>query len=103
MNFEKYSKSEFESLSSDPAAIRRLADQLQDDVVQEVHEAVFIAFSKVVNGLNKEGHHLEPYEKVLPGDIAYRDEPVEGLCNLRLGCDVMISAGYADTKFVEEK
>ena len=102
MNFEKYSKSEFESLSADPAATRRLAAQLQDDVMQEVHKAALTAFLRVVKGLNAEGHDLRPYQEIRPGDIAYRDEPIEGQCNLRLGCDVVISAGYSDTKTVEE-
>jgi hypothetical protein len=102
MKFEKYSKSEFESLTADPAATRKLADQLQDDVVQEVHEAVFTAFLRVVDRLNAEGHDLRLYEELRPGDIAYRDESGEGQCNLRLGCDVVISAGYSDTKTVEE-
>ena len=102
MNVEKYSKSKFESILSDPAATRRLADELQNDVVKEIHEAVFTAFVKVVDGLNAEGHDLRLYEEIRPGDIAYRDEPVEGQCNLRLGCDVVISAGYSDTKTVDE-
>ncbi len=100
MNFEKYSKSEFESLSADPAATRRLADQLQDDVVQ--HDAVYTAFLRVVDGLNAKGHDLRLCEEIRPGDIAYRDELFEGQCNLRLGCDVVISAGYSDIKSVEE-
>ncbi len=101
MNFEKYSKSEFESLTAHPAAARRLADQLQDDVLQEVHEAVYTAFLRVVDSLNAKGHDLRLYEEISPGDIAYRDQ-VEGHCNLRLACDVAISAGYSDTKTVEE-
>jgi hypothetical protein len=101
MNFEKYSKSEFESLTADPAAARRLADQLQDEVLQEVHEAVYTAFLRVIDGLNAKGHDLRLSEEIGLGDIAYRDE-VEGHCNLRLACDVVISAGYSDTKTVEE-
>jgi hypothetical protein len=42
-----------------------------------------------------EGNRLLPFE-VSVGDIAFRDEPVEGQCRLRLACDVVISAGYAD-------
>src|SRR6185295_12548929 len=102
MKFEKYSRSEFESLTADPAAIRKLSDQLQDDVLQEVHEAVFTAFLRVVDRLNAEGHDLRIYEEIRLGDIAYRDESGERQFNLRLGCDVVISAGYADTKTVEE-
>ncbi|MFZ0063893.1 MAG: hypothetical protein WAL47_17810 [Pyrinomonadaceae bacterium] len=102
MNVEKYSRSKFESLASDPASTRRLADELQDDVVQKIHEAVSSAVSKVVQALNAEGHDLRLYEEIRPGAVAYRDEPVEGQCNLRLGCDVVISAGYSDTKTAEE-
>lgn len=67
MNFQKYSKSEFSSLSSDPAATRNLADELQDDVMREVHEAVYTAFLRVVEGLNAEGHDLKLYEEIRPG------------------------------------
>ena len=101
MNFKKYSKAKFESIASDPFATRRLADELQDDVGQQIHEAVLTAFLRVVEGLNAEGHDLRLYEEIRPGDIAYRDEPVEGQCNLRIGCDVVISAGYSDTKIAE--
>jgi len=102
MNFEKYAKSKFESLASDPSNTRRLADELQDDVAQEIHEAVLNAFLRVVEGLNAEGHGLSLYEEIQPGNIAYRDESGEGQCNLRLGCDLVISAGYSDTKTLEE-
>jgi hypothetical protein len=102
MNFEKYSKSEFESFALDAAATRRLADQLQDEVVQEIHEAVSTAFLSVVEALNGQGHNLKLYEEIRPGDIVCRDELVEGQCKLRLACDVVISAGYSDTKTIAE-
>jgi hypothetical protein len=97
MNFEKYSRSQFESRGIDSLAARQLADQLQDDVAKEIHDSVLAAFLKVVEGLNGSGHNLQPYDEISIGDISFRDEPVEGQCFLRLACDSTISAGYSDT------
>jgi hypothetical protein len=101
MNFEKYSKQQFE-LNASATAVRQLADKLQDDVVSEIHEAVYAAFMKVVEALNAEGHNLKPFEEVRPGDISFRDVPVEGQCHLRLACDVVISAGFSDLRTADE-
>jgi hypothetical protein len=100
MDFEKYSKEQFES--RDDASARRLADELQDDVTEEIHGAVYEAVQNVIKGLNGQGHKLTPYEEIRPGDVSFRDEPVEGQCYLRLACDVVISAGYSDTRTVDE-
>ena len=102
MNFEKYSKQQFEARGLDTPAARQLADELQDDVAEEIHEAVLAAFMKVVEGLNERGHKLTPYGEIQVGDISLRDEPGEGRCNLRLACDVVISAGYSDTTSADE-
>jgi hypothetical protein len=97
MDFEKYSKSQFESRGLDSFAARQLADQLQDDVATEIHDSVLAAFLKVVEGLNELGHNLQPYDEISIGDISFRDESVEGPCFLRLACDSTISAGYSHT------
>ena len=97
MNFEKYSKQQFDSLGRNTPAARRLADELQADVNEQLHAAVLPAFLKIVDRLNSTGHKLTEYEPIVPGDIGFRDEPVDGNCHLRFGCDVVISAGYADT------
>jgi len=100
MDVEKYSKQRFES--SDAASARELADGLQDDVVKEIHDAVYEAFLKVIEALNDRGHKLTPYEEIRPGDLSFRDEPVEGQWCLRLACDVVISAGYSDMRTADE-
>jgi len=100
MDFEKYSKQKFDS--RDAVGARRLADELQDDVVEEIHNTLYEAILKVVEGLNTQGHHITPYDETRAGDIAFRDEPVHGHCHLRLGCDVVISAGYSDTRTVDK-
>jgi hypothetical protein len=102
MNFEKYSKQQFESLGLNTPAARELADELQIDVTDDIHEAVLSAFQNVVQRLNAQGHSLTPYDEIRAGDISFRDEQIDGNCYLRLGCDVVISAGYAHTMTVEE-
>ena len=102
MDFEKYSKHQFEALGLNTLAARRLADELQDDVNSEIHAVVLPAFLNIVKRLNAEGHHPEMYDETRVGDITYRDEPIDGQCSLRLACDTVISAGYADTMTVEE-
>ena len=102
MNFEKYSKQQFEACGLDTPAARQLADELQSDVAREIHESVLAAFVKVVEGLNARGHKLTPYDEIRVGDISFRDEPGGGRCNLRLACDVVISAGYSHTIAADE-
>ena len=97
MNFKKYSKQQFESLGRNTPAARKLADDLQDDVCREVHITVFEEFRKIIEALNAQGHNLEVYGEIKIGDIPFRDVSKEGQCNLRLACDVVISAGYSDT------
>ena len=97
MDFEKYSKQQFESRGLDSPAARELADELQDDVAKEIHSSVLAAFLKVVEGLKAQGHSLRPYDEISIGDISFRDERVEGQCFLRLACDSTISAGYSHT------
>lgn len=102
MNYKRYSKEEFEKRGLDSPAARALAVELQDDVTREIHGIVLAAFQDVVQRLNAEGHNLQPDEIKL-GDIAYRDVPTsDDECHLRLGCDVIISAGYAHLCSAEE-
>jgi hypothetical protein len=101
MNYEKYSKQQFESLDLESPAARNLADELQEDVTEEIHGAVLAAFSRVVEELNARGHNLKA-DEIRIGDIAFRDESADGQCYLRLGCDVVISAGYSHTLTAEE-
>jgi hypothetical protein len=102
MDFEKYSKQQFEARGLDTPAARQLADELRDDAAKEIHGAVLAAFMKVIEGLNARGHNLTPYGEVQVGDIPFRDESGEGRCDLRLACDVVISAGYSDTISADE-
>ncbi len=60
------------------------------------------AFLNVIERLNAQGHNLTIFDEVRTGDISFRDEPIEGQCYLRLGYDVVVSAGYAYTMAVGE-
>jgi hypothetical protein len=97
MNYEKYTKAKFEAVGLNTPEARALADQLQDDVDAELHTVLLPKFQEIVSKLNAGGHNLTPYDEIQVGDIAYRDEPTEGDCHLRLGYDTVVSAGYADT------
>jgi hypothetical protein len=98
MNYEKFSKQQFLLRGTDTTAAQKLADELQEAVAQEMHQTVLAKFSTIVEELNALGHHLVPYDEIAVGDLTFRDEPTEGDCRLRLACDVVISAGYADTE-----
>jgi hypothetical protein len=102
MNFEKYCKEQFDSRGRDTLAARQLADELVAEVNAEIHTAVLPVFMRLVKGLNALGHNLTEYDPITPGDIAFRDEPTDGDCYLRLGCNVVISAGYSHTMTADE-
>lgn len=102
MNFEKYCKQQFDAHGLNTLAARKLADELQDDVTEEIHAAVLSAFLHIVERLNAHGHNLLLDGESSAGDVSFRDEPVEGECYLRLGCNVVVSAGYAHTMTTDE-
>ena len=96
----RFSKTRFEEAErSDPGA-RRLADDLQEEVLKLLQDGVLKTMQEIVELLNQNGHRLTPYERQL-GCIAFRDD--RGVdetyaCDLRLAVDVVVSAGYRDTK-----
>ena len=98
MNYAKYSKQKFAERGIDSLAARELADELQNDVAAELDAVVSAAFQKIIDALNAQGHNLTLHGDAKVGDISFRDEPQEDHCFLRLACDVVISAGYADTE-----
>jgi hypothetical protein len=102
MNFNKYTKGKFEAAGRNTREARDLCNQLQDDVMEELHTVVLPKFQEIISKLNEVGHNLTPYSEIIAGDIGYRDEPTEGFCYLRLGCDTVVSSGYADTYTAEQ-
>ncbi len=92
MVYEKYSKNHFAALGLNTDAARDLANSLEADVLRELHAIVESAFLEIIERLNREGHGLQPYGEILPGDLPFRDSG-----GLRLAADIVISAGYAHT------
>jgi len=97
MIHQKYSADNFIKLGLNSGPARRLAKELQAEVLARMHEIVLPSFQQVVTELNALGHDLRSYA-VEAGDISYRDdvETDRGYqCKLRLGLDMVVSAGYA--------
>lgn len=95
MDFEKYSKEKFASLGLNTPDARRLADELRSEVHKVIQSEVSPAFLDVIEQLNAQGHNLKIPDDPHAGDLSFRDEPIKDQCCLRLGCDVVINAGYA--------
>jgi hypothetical protein len=105
MDDKKFSKEQFDKCGIDSEAARMLADLLQQEVEQEIHNVVLLAMENIVQGLNREGHNLTSSEAKV-GNLSYMDVSLDGKVRLRLHCDVVISSGYAhmypDDKTPEE-
>ena len=97
MDYSKYSKKSFELAGINSSKARKLADALEEDVVKELHSEINAAFEKVISRLNDEGHDLELYTEIVPGEYEYRGKEKDGNYGLRLACDVVISSGYSHT------
>jgi hypothetical protein len=101
MDIEPFSADVFKRLDS-PVFTRSLAEKLQEAVLRKMAPVIAEAFARVVAALNANGHNLAPYGVARPGEFMFRDESEQGQCRLRLACDVIISAGYADTSSLKE-
>lgn len=95
MEYSKYSKEEFEKAGLNSPEARLLADELQEDVLNEIHQYIEAAFINVITRLNSEGHDLSAYGELIPGEYAFRGTQLNENCCLRLACDVVISSGYS--------
>jgi hypothetical protein len=94
MDYAKYSQFEFNRCGLDSPEARALADDLQNDVLMELHQAVLPIFEEIVTRLNALGHRLTIYDSA-PGEVAFRDESKATECALRLAYGIVISAGYS--------
>ncbi|MFO0550975.1 MAG: hypothetical protein U0271_21470 [Polyangiaceae bacterium] len=93
---KKFSASQFEAAWREGHA-RVLSDELQDEVQLALHPSILQAVHEVVRALNEMGHSLSEYTPSRAGDLSYRDSSDGARCKLRVGVDVVISVGYADT------
>jgi hypothetical protein len=97
MDYSKYSKQAFESLTPDsPEMMLRLKD-LNKDVNFELHAAVLERFKEIVSSLNSVGHSLAESPQSKAGEIDFTQfDPIERHV-FYLCCDTVISSGYRGT------
>ena len=93
MDLNRYSKSAFDSLSSDSVELTRRIEELQDEVQTELHAVVSGALSRFIERLNASGHALRMESHSKPGELDYED-PQRGFY---VCCDTIISAGFRDS------
>lgn len=95
---ERFSSESFDALGLDSEAAKELSELLADETLKEIHVVAESAFQKIIERLNKMGHNLKLEYSAIPGDISYRDDWKDRSgyhCKLRLGLDIIVSAGYA--------
>jgi hypothetical protein len=97
---DRFSKERFTQEFIEKGSAERLVEALRDEVLNELHAMILERLSIVVQRLNEMGHDLKEYYPSVPGDVAFRDDyDEEGTyrCDLRLGVDLYVSAGFRDT------
>jgi len=92
---KRFSFEAFEACGRDTDVAHELADRLQDAVLEALQPELLRAFDRVVEQLRALGHDLQPYYDPRPGDISYRALDDQDRPALRLGLDLVISAGFA--------
>ncbi|PZD72691.1 hypothetical protein C1752_03527 [Acaryochloris thomasi RCC1774] len=95
MDFDKFSISEFQRRGLNSTSSRKLADELEEAALQEIHSVLMPTMNKIIDELNKRGHQLTFYEDPIPGDISYRHKDGDGEMGLRIAVDTIISTGYS--------
>jgi hypothetical protein len=101
---EKFSAKRFESLGINSPEANRLASELETAVNEKLHQLIEPEFRLIIRALNSMGHNLKVDECEV-GSIGYRDDAEEHgeyHCKLRLGVDVVVSAGYPDLEEQDE-
>lgn len=97
MNTERFSADKFEKAGIDSKEARALVNQLASELGNELQVLVRNYLTEKINELNKIGHGLTLFAEDELEDghfgISFRDY-TETECRLRLGVDVVISAGY---------
>jgi hypothetical protein len=95
----RFSKKSFTAESERDRSAKKLANALEAEIQQELHEVIMPKIVEVVKRLNATGHQLSEYTPPVPGDISFRDDEEKNgsyTCFLRLGVDTVISVGFKD-------
>lgn len=102
---ERFSADCFTKCGLNTDVARKLADQLADEIQEEMHRVIREHFLKIIDRLNAMGHSLQEYEPIAPGYLAFRDdwEDETGYhCKLLVAFDSIVTTGYAHTIDIDE-
>jgi hypothetical protein len=95
----RFSKSSFVEESERDPCSRSLANDLETEIQEELHEIVLPKLFELIERLNAIGHRLRDYTPPVPGDINFRDDEEKNgryRCFLRLSVDTIVSVGFND-------
>ncbi len=96
-DIEKYSKINFERIKHDPAALKKLLDQLQIDVAIECKGVILTKMKEIVQELNLTGHQLNDNDFEEPEETdfcEFHDDDESETCGFRLGTYFTVCTGY---------
>jgi hypothetical protein len=97
MDYTKYSKQAFESLTpGSPEMILRVED-LKNAVKLALHAAIHSKFGEIVSELNRVGHSLSESSRSKAGEIDFTQLDHAGHHVFYLCCDTVISSGFRGT------
>jgi hypothetical protein len=95
----RFSKNSFIEEHERAPSSRALADALEAEIQEELHEVIMPKLREIVERLNAMGHQLREYTPPIPGDISFRDDEEKNggyVCFLRVGVDTIVSVGFKD-------
>jgi hypothetical protein len=105
MNFDQYSRSEFEMLGHGTDEAHALADRMKKEVQSDLYELIRPRMLEIASELKKRGHDLTEDTKNYPDCICFREvgEEKQRAPGLILAVDLVISAGFPHTLTLQDR
>jgi len=99
MNYDRYSREEFDKRGHGTDAACDLAIQLQTEVLADLYKVIEPRMREIASELIKRGHDLTEDAKNYPECLCFREigEDKERVPGLILAVDLIISTGYPHT------
>jgi hypothetical protein len=99
VDYDKYTRAEFERLGHDTPEAKRLAMGLQADIEAELNALVRPAFMQILEGLRRRGHDLTVIDDTASPTLCVHavHEIAPDTWALNVAYDLTISTGYPDT------
>src|ERR1700761_8083993 len=96
MDYQRFSKAEFENRGHGSAEAHALAVELDKQVQSELYHLIKPRFQQIASELTRLGHDLTEDSKNYPGCICFREvgEEKERVPGLILAVDIVITTGY---------